>query len=30
VVAFLDHVVRGTPEPLLNGPSQQYPEVKAG
>ncbi|MDX6292754.1 MAG: hypothetical protein QOH50_1829 [Kribbellaceae bacterium] len=30
VVAFLDHVVRGTPEPLLNGPSQQYPEVNAG
>ncbi|WP_344314686.1 hypothetical protein [Fodinicola feengrottensis] len=27
VVAFTDHVVRGTAEPLLTGPSARYPEV---
>ncbi|RBQ17540.1 alpha/beta hydrolase [Spongiactinospora rosea] len=27
VLAFLDHHLRGTPQPLLDGPSPRYPEV---
>jgi predicted dienelactone hydrolase len=28
LAAFLDHAVRGQPEPVLAGPARQYPEVR--